>query len=49
MQQLNLFEVLQDLTPAFQLAELFEAYQSCRRTKRNTLKPSPLSWIMNPT
>ena len=37
MQQLNLFEVLQDLTPAFQLAELFEAYQSCRRTKRNTL------------
>jgi len=37
MQQLNLFEVLQDLTPGFQLAELFEAYKSCRSTKRNTI------------
>lgn len=33
----SFFEVLQDLTPAFQLAELFEVYQSCRRSKRNTL------------
>ena len=36
MQQLSLFDLLQDLKPRLELAELFEAYQACRSNKRNT-------------
>jgi RNA-directed DNA polymerase len=36
MQQLSLFDLLQDLKPTLELAELFEAYQTCRSKKRNT-------------
>ena len=36
MQQLTLFDLLQDLKPTVELAELFEAYQACRSSKRNT-------------
>jgi retron-type reverse transcriptase len=36
MQQLSLFDLLQDLKPTLELAELFEAYQACRSNKRNT-------------
>ncbi|MEI6067370.1 MAG: hypothetical protein WCP96_08525 [Methylococcaceae bacterium] len=36
MQQLTLFDLLQDLKPTLELAELFEAYQACRSSKRNT-------------
>jgi hypothetical protein len=36
MQQLSLFDLLQDLKPTLELAELFEAYQACRISKRNT-------------
>ena len=36
MKQVTVFDVLQDLTPAFELVDLFEAYFSCRCTKRNT-------------
>jgi retron-type reverse transcriptase len=37
MQQLTLFELLQDLKPTLALAELLEAYFECRSNKRNTL------------
>ena len=36
MQQLSLFDLLQDLKPRLELAELFEAYQACRSNKRRT-------------
>ena len=36
MQQLTLFDLLLDLKPTLELAELFEAYQACRSNKRNT-------------
>ena len=36
MQQLSLFDLLQDLKPRLELAELFEAYQACRSNKRKT-------------
>ena len=36
MQQLSLFDLLQDGTPTLALAELFEAYQACRSNKRST-------------
>lgn len=36
MQQLSLFDLLQDIKPTLALAELFEAYQACRSNKRNT-------------
>lgn len=37
MQQLSLFDYVDDLKPTLELAELFEAYVGCRSTKRNTL------------
>jgi RNA-directed DNA polymerase len=37
MQQLTLFDWLQDPKPTIELEELFEAYQACRSNKRNTL------------
>lgn len=37
MKQLSLFDSAQDLKPAIELAELFEAYFNCRNNKRNTL------------
>jgi retron-type reverse transcriptase len=36
MQQLTLFNLLEALKPTVELAELFEAYQACRSSKRNT-------------
>ena len=36
MQQLSLFDDLPEIDAAITLAELFEAYYSCRRNKRNT-------------
>lgn len=37
MQQLSLFDVVEDRKPNLELAELFEAYFDCRSNKRNTL------------
>ncbi len=37
MQQLSLFDFVQDVKPAIELSELFEAYFDCRNNKRNTL------------
>ncbi len=37
MQQLSLFDFVDDIKPGIALAELFEAYFDCRRNKRNTL------------
>jgi hypothetical protein len=37
MHQLRLFDFAQDLKPAIEPAELFEAYFDCRKNKRNTL------------
>ncbi|NOT13393.1 MAG: hypothetical protein HOP23_16445 [Methylococcaceae bacterium] len=36
MQQLTLFDLLPALKPTLELADLFEAYQACRHSKRNT-------------
>jgi len=37
MQQLSLFDFVEDVKPTIELAELFEAYADCRSNKRNTL------------
>jgi len=34
---LSLFDFAQDLKPAIELAELFQAYFDCRNNKRNTI------------